>query len=202
MKHFFTLLLLIGIITGINAQNIFFKEAESGFHVGGQFQSSNGTTLLGIIPGYTSNGKLTFGLGIGFEDFNGLLGSSTAVFPFISYLALKQDDSNPVSVAINGQYQYNTFSDLDLTANTISLGAGIYHQIAAGNNFDLIPGGGVGWGRLTLKDTTFGGSESSSGITYRLSLSGKFNKFYVTPNLLFSDGNSQFVLQLGIIFPK
>ncbi len=201
MKILIISLFLFVFSIEIYSQNIFFKENESGFHVAGQFSSSDGSTLLGIIPGYTSNGKLTIGLALGFEENSSADISSTAIRPFISYLALKQGNSNPVSVALNAGYQYNTFSDFDgLTASTILLGAGIFHQINAGNNFDLIPGGSVGWGRTTVKFQ--GSTEGESAINYGLSLSGKFNKFYVTPSLTFSDGNSNFDLLLGIIFPK
>lgn len=201
MKILILSLFLFVFSIELYSQNIFFKENESGFHAAAQFSSSDGSTLFAIIPGYTLNGKLTFGLGLGFEENSSADLSSTAIRPFISYLALKQGNSNPVSVALNGGYQYNTFSDYDgLTAGSIRLGAGIFHQINVSNNFDLLPGGSVGWGRTTVKFQ--GLSESESAINYGLSLSGKFNKFYVTPSLTFSEGNSNFDLILGIIFPK
>lgn len=201
-KRIFTGIIAFFIFAfSLQAQNIFFNKDERGFGVAGQVSSSDGSTLLGLSPNYTLNGKLTFGLTLGFEENSSEDISSTAIRPYMSYLVLKQDNSNPISIAMNAAYQYNTFSDFDgLTANTILLGLGIFHKINAGNNFDLIPGGSVGWGRTSVKFQ--GLSEDESAISYGLSLSGKFNKFYVTPSLTFSQGNSRFDLLLGIIFPK
>ena len=200
MKNNLILFILL-ISSSLFSQNILFEENSSGFGIGGQLSSYNGSTLLGIIPGYTSKGKLYLGLGIGFEDSN-FYGTSTGIKPQISYLVLKQDGSeNPVSVAISGSYQYNTYSDFDgLTAHIIGIGAGLFHQIKAGKNFDIIPGASVGWGRTTVKQS--GLSDSESAIAYGLNATAKIKNFYVSPSLTFSKGNSHFDLIFGLIFPK
>ncbi|MFZ1561200.1 MAG: hypothetical protein WAT37_14810 [Saprospiraceae bacterium] len=202
MKILFISLVLYMCSIEIYSQSIFFKESESGFHISGQFASADGATILGILPGYTSKGKLTFGLGLVLEKNTGLDINIAGVRSFISYLAIKQNDnSSPVSVNLGAAWLYNSFSGFDrITANRLDIGAEIYHQITAGNNFVLIPGGSVGWSSSNVNYKRL--SESKSGISYGLSLSGKFDKFYVTPSLSFSKGNSRFNLIFGIIFPK
>lgn len=195
---FFVLFVFINKLT---SQNYLFNENESGFHVFGQFTSNEGSSLIGISPGYTFNGKLTMGLTLGFEEDNESDFSSNAIRPYIDYLVLKQDNNNPVSINLYGAYQHNNFPDFkDLKVNTVNLGLGIFHQLNLGTNFDLIPAGGVGWARSTAN--LWGASESESGINYGLSLTGKINKFYVTPGLSFSNGDTIFNLVLGVIFPK
>ena len=195
------ILLILFLSSSLLSQNILFENNSSGFHLAGQISSNNGSTLIGISPGFTSNGKLTIGVTLGLEENDNLEGSSTAIKPYLSYLVMKQGNDNPISVALNASFQHNTFSEYDdLSANTVGLGAGLFHQIKAGKNFDIIPGAGVGWGRRTVK--IFESSESDSAISYGLNVTAKIKKFYVTPSLTFSEGNSHFDLIFGIIFPN
>ena len=199
MKNKLILLSLL-ISSSLFGQNYLFENNSSGFHIAGQISSYDGSTLLGFSPGYTSKGKLTFGITIGFEENDNLDGSSTGIKPYVSYLVIKQGSEMPVSVGLNASYQYNTFSEYDgLTANRIGIGAVLLHQIKAGKNFDIIPGASVGWGRTTVKLS--GLSESESAIAYGLSATAKIKNFYVAPSLTFSKGNSYFDLIFGLIFP-
>ena len=64
MKTTFILLLLV--VTGEPlSQNYLYEKGASGFHIAGQLGASSGSTLLGIRPGYTFNGKFTLGLVLG-----------------------------------------------------------------------------------------------------------------------------------------
>ena len=202
MKNFLLPILLLASLN-LLSQNYLFDTNSSGFSVGGQLTSNNGSTLIAAIPSYTSNGKLTFGFGIGYESNDDLDLNSTAIKPSISYLVLKQgENNNPVSVGLNGSFQYNTFSDFDgLTGNTIGFGASLHHEINASETVKIIPGGAVGWNKITIRQDG-NNIGDDIGITYGILGTVAFNKFYVEPSLLFSEGNSVFVLSFGIIFPK
>tara|TARA_Y100000385_G_C12945427_1_gene573087 strand:- start:136 stop:756 length:621 start_codon:yes stop_codon:yes gene_type:complete len=195
----------VAFMTISNAQNFLFDEGQSGFHVGGQVVSYDGGGLIGIIPGYTSNGIMTISFGLSLEDNNDGFGSSTGIGPSISYLAVKQDDKNPVSVGISSGFQYNTFSDANgLSATFIRLGGFVTHKIAASETINIIPIAGIGWVRAQLN---FEGSDvefiAEEDIGYSIGCVAQFNnKFYITPTLSFSDGNSQFQLLFGMTFPK
>ena len=184
------------------SQNYMFDQNSSGFSLSGQLASLEDGTLIGIIPAYTIDGKLSFGLGIGYES-NDYIGGSTSLKPNISYLVLKQDeDNNPVSVNLGGAYQYNTFSNYDgLTVGTIGFGVSIYHDIKATDAVLIIPGAAVAWNKSTIHENGFD-NVSFTGVTYGLSATVKFNKFYITPILSFSKGNSAFSLGFGLLFPK
>ena len=113
MKNKLILLSLL-ISSSLFGQNYLFENNSSGFHIAGQISSYDGSTLLGVSPGYTSKGKLTFGITIGFEENDNLDGSSTGIKPYVSYLVIKQGSEMPVSVGLNASYQYNTFSEYDI----------------------------------------------------------------------------------------
>lgn len=196
MKTLFTSALTILTIS-LYSQNILFDQGQSGFHASAQFTSHEGSTLFGVAPGYTSNGKLTFGITIGTESNDDL--NSTVIKPFLSYLLVKQGENDmPISVSGDAGYQYNTFSDLDLTAGTIGLDVGIHHRIEASEIVSIVPGGTVGWARTTYK---LGNSTTSeSGIIYGIQASVLINQFYFAPYLVFSTGDSIFSLVLGYVF--
>lgn len=201
MKYLLLLPFLL-VCLEIQSQALFEKGA-SGFHVGAQFASTDASSIVAISPGYTSNGKVTFGITVGFESFDILTINSTGVRPYLSYLAIRQGENDmPISVGVSAAYQYNTFSDdLDLTANIISFGFGIIHEIEAGKNVKIFPGGSVGWERTTFSLPGF--MEDSSDIFYGLSTTLLFaKKFSITPRLKFVDRDSQFHLSLGLLFPK
>lgn len=196
MKSLLTIALVLFSIS-LFSQNILFDQGQSGFHASAQFTSHDGSTLFGLAPGYTSNGKLTFGILIGTESNDDI--NSTVVKPFLSYLLVKQGENDmPISVSADIGYQYNTFSDLDLTAGTVGINAGIYHRIEASDIVAIIPGGTVGWSRTTFNLNN--NTTSDSGITYGLQASVLINQFYFTPYLTFSSGDSIFSLLLGYIF--
>lgn len=202
MKNLFVVAFMLATFS-LYSQNYMFDQNSSGFSLSGQLTSQKGSTLIAIIPAYTIDGKLSFGLGIGYESSDYSDGSSIILNPYIDYLVLKQDEvNNPVSVSIGGAYQYNTFSEYDgLTGGIIKFGSSIFHEIKASDAVNIIPGASVGWSKSSLYYD--GVSEKlSSGISYGLFATVKFNKFYIKPELQFYKGNSTFSLGFGLLFPK
>lgn len=202
MKNFLLVPLFMVLSHFMYSQNYLFDAGQSGFHLGGQITSFDGGSVFGITPGYTSNGKLTTTLGIGFTDYDSF-GSGTSLRPGISYLVMKQDNgSNPVSIGLNASYQYDTYSDLEgFNTGILSLGGFLAYEIAASEKVNIIPLGGVSWNRLTV---SYDGvdSDSATQVGYGLGAAIQFNKFYIQPVLDFADGDSQFSLLFGMIFPK
>ena len=143
-------------------------------------------------------------MAIGYETVDDLDISSTAIAPSVNYMVLKQgEDDMPISVNINAIYQYNTFSDLDVTSNTVGFGLGIFHRLEASDNVSIIPGANIGWSKTTFNESGFLDSPSNSNVGFTIHGSALFNeKFYITPILSFSDGNSSFGLRFGAIFPN
>lgn len=181
---------------------VLFEDGQSGFGLGAQFTSTNGSTLFGILPSYTITGRVNLGVTIGSESNDDLDLNSTAIRPNISYAAIRQGQNDmPINVVVTGAYQYNTFKDLDLTANTIFFGLSIIHQVKATKNLDIFPAGGVGWQKISFN--LLGFEEDSSSILYGLSSSFLFSKkFSVTPSLSISEGESVFTLSVGLLFPN
>ena len=97
-------------------------------------------------------------------------------------------------------FEYYSESKL-LIVGTIGFGVSIYHDIKATDAVLIIPGAAVAWNKSTIHENGFD-NVSFTGVTYGLSATVKFNKFYITPILSFSKGNSTFSLGFGLLFPK
>lgn len=186
----------------ISTSQVLFETGTSGFQLETQFSNNDGSTLIGILPSYTANGKVSFGIGIGFESNDVLDVNSTSVRPLISYLPIRQGENDmPISVAVTGSYQYNTFPDFDFTGNSFGISMDIYHEIVASRNLKIFPAGSVGWSRTTFNSNTV--LEDYTGIGYGLQATLLFaRKFYVAPTLFLSEGDSNFVLTMGLLFPS
>lgn len=201
MKNYLILFFIIISVTSYS-QNYLFDVNSSGFSIGGQLTSTDGSTLFAVFPAYTSNGKLSVGLGIGYESNNRIDVHSSAIKPNFSYLVMKQgENENPVSVALNGSYQFNTFSKpKGQTASTIGFGGSFHHKIQVSETVQIIPGAAVGWNRVSVRrDGAYSGDDS--GIVYGLLGTLKYKKLYFEPAIYFRDGNSIINLSAGLIFP-
>ena len=189
----FYILLLCLMASQIKAQ-VLFDQGISGFDLGVQVTSTKVSTLVGISPSYTVNGKVSFGITLASESLKDFDLNSTAVRPFLSYLAVRQSDELPLNVTTFAAYQYNTFSDLDITANSFDLGIGISHKIEG--KVKIFPTGSVRWNKTTYSQLL----SDYTGISYSLYLTMLFaDKFYVEPALRFQNGDSVFSLFLGLL---
>lgn len=205
MKYLF-IVFISYFVNSLVAQNIFFKPDESGMGMAFQIGSNDGTILLGLNGNYTHKGRLTGGLSIGYESNDDQGISSISLHPHIDYLIAKQGVNDmPVSVNLYTYYQYNTF-DIDnytgpaLTSNSIGFGMGLFYEIEASSKVSIIPALGIGYTHTTIHLDNI--SESDNRVGFSISPYVKFNKFYITPRLSFSEGKSAFDVQFGIIFPK
>ena len=175
-----------------------FQEAYSGFGISTQFTSSDGVTLFSVSPSYTSNGQTTIGVSVGIVNISGSNVSGTLIQPFISHLLIRQDDEMPVHVTSYGYYQYKTYN-VDLKANTFSFGLSASREIEA-NSMTIFPYAGAGW--ITSSLSSGFNSIRENAIQYSIGTYTLLNNFHISPNWVFSNGNSTFNLQLGLIFPQ
>lgn len=198
MKNILILILVfIGKI--LLCQNYLYESDHSGFHIAGQLGSSSGSTLLGIRPGYTYNGKTTLGLVIGAEHLSDVGLNTTAIRPYIDYLVLKENDNDaPVSLNLGAHYQYNSFpKQSGLSLSTIGFSINLLKNIEAGNTL-LLPSIGVGWDHSTLN--LFGITASDNTIGLGISMAAKFNQVYIEPLVSIKRGGAQFGLSVGLVF--
>ena len=202
MKLLF-ILLGIAFIQGITySQNYLFESGSSGFHIAGQVGTSRSSTIFAISPGYTMNGKLTFGLTVGTENVTDLDLNSTIIRPYLDVIPLKQgDNGSPVSLNLGVHYQYNTFPKLsDLFISTIGFSINALHDIELSRYNKFIPSIGLSWDRSTINLLGVKASTNSLGIN--LSSAFKFNNLYIQPLLSISKGSTFLSLSFGVIFPN
>ncbi len=199
------LFILLGIAfkQGITySQNYLFESGSSGFHIAGQVGTSKSSTILALSPGYTMNGKLTFGLTIGTENVTDYDLNSTSFRPYLDVMPLKQgDNGSPISLNLGVHYQYNTFPKLsDLSISTIGFSINALHDIELSRYNKFIPSIGLSWDRSTINLLGIKGSTNSLGIN--LSSAFKFNNLYIQPFLSISKGSTLLSLSFGVMFPK
>ncbi len=202
MKTTFIFLIIAFIQGNIYSQNYLFESGSSGFHLAGQVGTSNSSTILAISPGYTMNGKLTFGLTIGTENVPDFDLNSTSFRPYLDVIPLKQgDNDSPISLNLGVHYQYNTFPKIsDLSITTIGFSINALHEVELSRYNKIVPSIGLSWDRSTINLLGIKGSTNSLGIN--LSSAFKFNNMYVQPLISISKGSTLLTLSFGVIFPN
>lgn len=208
MRNFFlSLCFLSFMISHSYGQGELVLSNQSGFHLMGQIGSNKDATIIGASPAYTVNGKFTFGITLGLEDYKDVDLSSTAIRPYISYMALKQgENNNPINLSLGAAYQHNIFSDIDdLSVNSVAVNLTISHIIESSDNFKIGPLAGISWTRSTAiqkYSQGFRDTHTESALGFSVGASFMFNQFFFTPVIGFSDGNSNFNLIFGYTFPQ
>lgn len=203
MKRSILTVLLFLLTFSVFGQNFLFESGQSGAHIGGQIGFGNGSTILGLSPGYTWDGKLTLSLTGGHERNNDYDLTSNSIKPSLSYMVVKQNKEGiPVSVSLGASYQYNFFPDIkNLKTHSIGLDVGLFHRLYVNDQVSVIPGALLGWGQTAAKYSGFD-AEKASGVMGALQASLLVNKFHITPSVQFSKEVTVFNLLLGFIFPR
>lgn len=202
MKTTIILLFIAFVQSSTFSQNYLYETGTSGFHISGQLGASKSSTLLGISPGYSMNGKLTFGLTIGSENFSELDLNSTAIRPYLDLIPLKQGENNsPLSLNLGVHYQFNSFPKLpDLNVHSLGFTINLLHEFEMSKYNKIIPSLGLSWDRTTLN--LLGIKESTNTIGLGVSTTAKLNNFYLQPLVSIYKGGTSYNLSLGFTIPN
>jgi hypothetical protein len=203
MKKLAIFVVLILISNLIFAQTFLFNENESGFDIGAGFASTSSASSVGLSAGYTFNGKLNVGGGVGFYSFNDLGFNLTTIGPSVSFLALRQKEQEmPVSVTVSGSYQLGsqTYMNVPISMNSLAFTGTILRSIDINDNFKIIPAGQIQWSSASVD--VGGIIVNNSSVSFAIEGIAVFNsKFYAFPKISFSGGSYSFSAGFGIIFP-
>lgn len=204
MKKFTLLSLLFCISLFSFAQNYIYDLNQTGFAIGATIAFPEDSTIYGIIPSYTWDGKLTAGLALSQEFAKDFDETASSFAQYISYLFLKKELSNNIlNIGANSSYQFTNYSeDSDLKSSVFNLGLGASMKFNHEADFNFTLGTHVSWGSLNLKYNEFDESENLTQYGFYGNL--LFKKFYVQPAVSFVDildeTNSSFSISIGYIF--
>ena len=191
-----------------NAQSLFVDEPASVF--GLSLGSISNTTTFNLAYGYAFDEKTEIFTNIGrstFDDVSNL--SETGLQLGSRYFVLKQDYETPISVSLGGAYTYswisgNALQGASANGSTFSTELGIYHAIEL-DDITIYPFAGMTYSttKVSIGNGATSFSESSSGLSYNLGGSFSFKagsgQLVLTPVLLFSNGDSGFLVSLAYI---
>lgn len=201
------------VITNLNSQT-FQVSSFDRFNVGLSLSSTEDVTGFGTRIGWTSIKGIGLGLDIisasidndfG-EDINGIGFSPLITIDILN--PLKQE--TPIEIYGFGRYLFFNFPfediDLKIQQSGIQLGIGSSYKIEVNPTIQLWPFAEVShtFSTLTIKDSFNKISEDDNAIAFGIGVSSFFDisdklKFWLSPSLNFSEGNSSFGLQIGVI---
>lgn len=180
-------------------QNFMMSENQTGLHAGAEIAFNSFENFYAIYPGYTLNGRLTFGFGLGKnKDIVNKI-NSTFLRPYVSYLLIKQSpDNSPVSIDLNLGYQYNYVQQLIFNTSSVLFGTGIYHEIAPLGDVKIIPAV-LCEGR---KETSGPNTQFRENIvlSYGAQTSLIWNNYNLTPQVMISESVVTISATLGMFF--
>ncbi|MDF1696661.1 MAG: hypothetical protein P1U56_12545 [Saprospiraceae bacterium] len=173
-------------------------DQQDGLHSSVQISYSTFENYYALQPGYTFDGRLSFGLDVGktVDLVNSL--NSTVLRPNVSYLLVKQEkDRYPVSIDLNVAYQFNYVSQVVFNARAVQFGAGIYHEISPFENVKIIPSAFFNGSKITA-----GPTRRLEGLVYSYGAQTSImweNKYYLTPKISFQEGINTITIKMGMI---
>lgn len=222
MKRVILTFLIFGCISSLTfAQSQYLERGQSGFGLNGGFSSNENLSGFSAQVGYSISGVFDVGISgsrFGFEQQ--LLGeelNATVISPFVSYLVIKQDESRPLSVSLNGAYQREIYTNdvlsnnnIDMTGNNFTFGVSLFSDFQASEAITIQPEIGASYITGETEATDSSGiilSSSVSTAVYNFGLSLIFesssnNDFVVSPALSIQDEITTFGLSLSYIIPQ
>ncbi len=162
----------------------------------GQFTTYRSSNLYAGGPGYTVNGRLTFGAAAGLEKLKDRDKGITAVSVNLSYVPIKQTEKIPVSLFLGGSLQQSTA--WNITVNSSSMTAALLHKAYSIKRSTVVPAIFVGWSQSRL--SSGGPVDSRTGFGIQLSL--LFRRIHFTPSISFPPQGAVFSLSAGLLYPK
>ena len=204
MRKFILLTTLFCVSFSSYAQNYIYDLNQSGFALDASVALPEDSTVYGITPSFTWDGKLTAGVGLFEDSAKDFDESATSFIPYINYLFVKKELSNNIlNIGVNSSYQFTNYSqDSDLKSSVFNIGLGASMKFNHEADFNFTLGSQVSWGRLNLTYNDF--DESENLTQYGFYGNFLFEKFYVQPAISFvkilDETNSSFSISVGYIF--
>jgi len=196
---FFTLFLLLAAVCSY-AQNYLFNENQSGLNFTGRLSSFDDIDVYGFNAGFTINGRLTLGVDLELRHSD-VFNNKRSFSPYLNCLLVRQNNENlPITINLHSFYKNVKNTDYDTNKRSFGLGLGFYRSYNLKSNISIIPGGTLEWSSGSLN--LYGDDHSDSNIVYGLNISGKFNNFYLTPGVLFTNGTQIFEVEFGVLLPS
>jgi len=167
VSHYLSLsFLILTFASQTFSQSVYLEKGQSGIGVLGDFSSNQSASATGGSLGYSINSILDVGLSISnispLQKLDGREYYAAAIALSITLTAVKQDPTNPISLAFSAadlSYKY-TSPALDQNSPTteptgFSIGASVYRNITVSPAIELQPQIGISYARVNaeVKDT-------------------------------------------------
>lgn len=202
----YLILLLLFVTTMSNSQALLLKKGQSGTNIGVGLGSLGQASNVYLDAGFSPNGLLNFGLGVGKSSIDGISNyGEIFILPYIQYFFIKQDRNVPLSVGIGASYQrtndtgkYLEDEGLSLKGNAFSGSISVAHNIDASRSFRLIPFGNVNYthSKVNISDGIDELSTSNNIVSGRIGVIAAIavndHYFNITPSLLINKDDTGF----------
>jgi len=215
----FLLFILLNNSAFLYAQGYYLERGQNGIGIQGVFSSNKDASMIGGSIGFSASGMFDFGLSVGSVSFEEkLLGeevSATALSPFITLHAVKQNETTPISIALSASYESDSYSSTVLTQNNLELnasgytiGMSIYGDVQTSPIMKVQPSLGISYFSLEseLKDN-FGNSitDKETGTVVGIGFALLFQTapktiFGISPALSIHKSDTSFNVKAGFVF--
>ncbi|MFN1835290.1 hypothetical protein AB2B38_008510 [Balneola sp. MJW-20] len=221
MKKYLLTIMIGMCCTGfVFSQSAFLDKGQSGFGIAGNFATNEDANSFGGAIAYSFSGILDLGAGIsrvGYDQqFLGADLNATVISPFVSFIPIKQDDEIPLSIALNGAYEKQLYSndvlddnDIDFTGDFLNVGVSLFTDFQASESMVVQPKAGVTYitGESKLKSGGQTVTESDNTTVFDVGLSlvfdaGDTNLFVLTPMVFIQEDLTTFGFSLNFILPQ
>lgn len=197
MRTFTIVLLNLFVISNCIAQNFLRDEGESGINLGARYTGLATGSLIEVQPSYTLDGRFDLGASLGFQTVQNSDEVGLSFVPSVSYLVYRGDRGFPVSVNLNGTYQYTSFNEGKTRNSIFSFSTTLLYELEI-SDFSLFPGFSLGY--LNAR-TNFVGINTfeESELWWAVSATAQMDRFWLKPEIRIRKAETRFSLGLGYL---
>ncbi len=220
MKKIILTLLIFGAVSTLSfAQSTYLEKGQNGFEISSVVSANENASGFTGRVGYSFSGVFDLSLSLGrFGYDQQFLGEDlydTEISPVVTYIPVKQDDSIPVSFAVNGAYQRLIYAgdgldenNVDMWGDYIIIGASIFSDIEISDAMKFQPKAGVLYstGETKIEDSSGTTSISNNTTVLNIGVSLIFKtspgkSFVVNPSIGIQEDFTTYRLSLGFVLP-
>ena len=145
MKHFISFAMIVTVWSSAcfaQSRYIELHQNAIGFDVG--YSTDKNRDIDGITGtlGYSSWGLLDLGISLSRVSVQGFYGGkdyTSTISPYLSYLIVKQDAVNPISLGLSASYQETITENSEVVGSHIAIGPGFFTDLRISNEFFMQP---------------------------------------------------------------